>query len=63
MASLTLKVWRVRGRSLKVNGALLSIFATRYEGDKSLASSLVALETLLSALTMPAMIGLAVALC
>ena len=43
--------------------ALLSIFATRYEGDKSLASSLVALETLLSALTMPAMIGLAVALC
>ena len=41
--------------------ALLSIFATRYEGDKSLASSLVALETLLSALTMPVMIGLAVA--
>ena len=41
--------------------ALLSIFATRYEGDKSLASSLVALETLLSALTMPVMVGLAVA--
>lgn len=41
--------------------ALLSIFVTRYEGDKSLASSLVALETLLSALTMPVMVGLAVA--
>lgn len=41
--------------------ALLSIFAARFERDPSLASGLVAAETLLSALTMPLMVGLAVA--
>lgn len=41
--------------------ALLSIFSARYERDTALASSLVAAETLLSALTMPVMVGLAVA--
>lgn len=43
--------------------ALLSIFAARFERDTALASGLVAAETLLSALTMPVMVGLAVALC
>lgn len=43
--------------------ALLSIFAARFERDTALASGLVAAETLLSALTMPLMVGLAVALC
>ena len=43
--------------------ALLSIFSARYGRDTALASSLVAGETLLSALTMPLMVGLAVALC
>ena len=41
--------------------ALLSIFAARFERDTALASGLVAAETLLSALTMPIMVGLAVA--
>lgn len=41
--------------------ALLSIFAARFERDSSLASGLVAAETLLSALAMPLMVGLAVA--
>ncbi len=41
--------------------ALLSIFSARYERDTALASGLVAAETLLSALTMPVMVGLAVA--
>lgn len=41
--------------------ALLSIFSARYERDTALASGLVAAETLLSALTMPIMVGLAVA--
>ena len=43
--------------------ALLSIFSARYGRDTALASGLVAGETLLSALTMPLMVGLAVALC
>lgn len=43
--------------------ALLSIFSARYGRDTSLASGLVAAETLLSALTMPLMVGLAMALC
>lgn len=43
--------------------ALLSIFSARFERDTALASGLVAAETLLSALTMPVMVGLAVALC
>ena len=41
--------------------ALLSIFAARFERDTALASGLVAAETLLSALTMPVLVGLAVA--
>lgn len=43
--------------------ALLSIFSARFERDTAQASGLVAAETLLSALTMPIMVGLAVALC
>ena len=43
--------------------ALLSIFAARFGHDTGLSSGLVAAETVLSALTMPVMVGLAMALC
>lgn len=39
--------------------AMLSMFATRFEKDTELASSLVSAHTLLSALTMPLIVGLA----
>lgn len=43
--------------------ALLSIFASRFNRDLSLASGLVAVETLLSAFTMPIMVGMTISLC
>ena len=43
--------------------ALLSIFSARFEQDTALASGLVAAESLMSAATMPVMVGLAVAFC
>ncbi len=43
--------------------ALLSIFAAEFGHDTGLSSGLVAAETVLSALTMPVMVGLAMALC
>ena len=39
--------------------AMLSMFATRFEKDTELASSLVSAHTLLSAVTMPLIVGLA----
>ena len=38
--------------------ALLSMFSTRFGGDKELASSLMSVHTALSVLTMPVMVGL-----
>lgn len=43
--------------------ALLSMFAARFGGDTALTSSMVSVQTALSALTMPVMVGLAQYLC
>ena len=42
--------------------ALLSMFSAKFGCDTSLASSLVSVQTAISALTMPVMVGLAQAL-